>query len=544
MVLLGHLFLGIAHIALLPPWEGFDETAHYSYLQQIADTFELPRQESARISKNVEEYSLLAPMPYGINGKFSYKSFFESPAKVVDSGYQHIHIRPKNPRKYTQGKVFNWQSQHPPLYYFILAPIYKATTHLSWAGQLFFLRFISYLFAWSALLIAVYTSFTFIYRNSSANQSLGLWILLVIVTWPIFFSSWYPGMARIGNDSLCAFIMALVWYVLTAILNKGFSFRYALILGMLLGLGCLTKTFFVPSTVGILSFLCIRQWRLGRRQFIKPFWGQLGLLLLIITCISGFWYVLNWYQHGVLSGSYEMILLKKAGGLLANLDSNFSMKAWLKGHATFTITLGWSSTWSHAIPPYIYLAPMAFNFIFAVSVYIFAVRHMNISKSAWLPVWMALPALLGFSFHVLVRIALTGEGGGPGGYYLHFLVAPLATALGIGFYAARSIRFLKWLGTILFTYALLFSIVISWAQVLLFSGIIYKIGGNKFYQLPESLPSLFGLPEALGRLNTLAFPTVGVLSWCFGVLLLLTGFIFFIKNYRSTQNAKVQSTTI
>jgi hypothetical protein len=37
-LLFGQLFFGIAHIALLPPWEGFDETAHYSSIQQIADT--------------------------------------------------------------------------------------------------------------------------------------------------------------------------------------------------------------------------------------------------------------------------------------------------------------------------------------------------------------------------------------------------------------------------------------------------------------------------------------------------------------------------
>lgn len=80
--ILGHLFLGIANIAILPPWEGFDETAHYSYLQYVADKKELPRQETARISKDIESYMLFGPLPYSSaapmekNGGFTYNSHF------------------------------------------------------------------------------------------------------------------------------------------------------------------------------------------------------------------------------------------------------------------------------------------------------------------------------------------------------------------------------------------------------------------------------------------------------------------------------------
>jgi hypothetical protein len=56
LLLNGYLFLGISHVAFLPPWEGFDETAHFSYIQQIADTGSLPKQNRAKISKEVEEY--------------------------------------------------------------------------------------------------------------------------------------------------------------------------------------------------------------------------------------------------------------------------------------------------------------------------------------------------------------------------------------------------------------------------------------------------------------------------------------------------------
>ena len=42
-LLLASLLIGLAHIAGLPPFEGFDEVAHYSYIEQIAKTGTLPR---------------------------------------------------------------------------------------------------------------------------------------------------------------------------------------------------------------------------------------------------------------------------------------------------------------------------------------------------------------------------------------------------------------------------------------------------------------------------------------------------------------------
>ena len=37
-LLLASLLIGLAHVASLPPLEDIDETAHYSYIAQIAKT--------------------------------------------------------------------------------------------------------------------------------------------------------------------------------------------------------------------------------------------------------------------------------------------------------------------------------------------------------------------------------------------------------------------------------------------------------------------------------------------------------------------------
>jgi hypothetical protein len=535
----GHLLLGVAHIAILPPWEGFDETAHYSYLQQIADTHKLPRQGTARMSGDVEKYRLFAPIPYSSdppmerNGGFTYKSFFEAPLDIVARGHDYVHGRLNAPRHYTKGKDGNWQSQHPPLYYLVLSPIYLATRHLSWAGQLFILRLISYLFGWSALMVGVCSCIIGNQRLSSTENKLPYeWAMLGLVTWPIIMPSWFPEMARLGNDSLCALIMALIWFFVVRASDTRLSLRYSLALGMLLGLGCLAKAFFVPVTIGVLTFLLVRQFKLQGTKGLKSLLFSLSLMLLIIACISGWWYAANWYQYGVALGSLEMITLQKAGGLLKALIDKFSIKAWLRGYAALLTTLGWCCTWSLARPPYIFLAPLAFIVIFAASSYIIALRRFKITTTAWLPAWCSVPVLLGLSYHVLIRIALTGEGRGTGGYWLHFLVVPLAVGLGIGFGAAWFKRGFRRTVSVLFLYAVAFSVAISWAQLLLFSGIIFKAGSSKFYQLPETMPPLLGVPEALSRLTVITYPNIGIIAWLFGGVMVVVGLKF---AWKSTQ---------
>ena len=156
-LLAGHLFVGLAHVAVLPPWEGFDETAHYSSVQQLADRREVPELYQARMSTDVERYSRLAPLPYSLEsqGGITYRTFFAGSGEELARAREFIHGRPDEPRRYAPGGLGNWEAQHPPLYYLVLVPVYGSTRHMSWAMHLVTLRVASYALAWTALLTGV-----------------------------------------------------------------------------------------------------------------------------------------------------------------------------------------------------------------------------------------------------------------------------------------------------------------------------------------------------------------------------------------------------
>ena len=72
VLLLGSLLVGLAHVALLPPFEGFDETGHYSYLQQLAETGRWPVRGD-KMSKDIDDYLAVAPSAYSTGGRWRYE---------------------------------------------------------------------------------------------------------------------------------------------------------------------------------------------------------------------------------------------------------------------------------------------------------------------------------------------------------------------------------------------------------------------------------------------------------------------------------------
>ena len=528
----GYLILGLSHIAFLPPWEGFDENAHFSYIQQIADTGSLPKPGSAKLSKNVDDYQQYAPMPYCYvpffkKGEgYTYHSFFNAPLALIQKAYTEIHVPPEKVRKYQPGHMLNWQTQHPPLYYMLLAPVFKLTQGMALIDQIFWLRLLSYLFAWAALLITVIGGYRLSQAQGDKTRLASKpWLVIGTVCIPLLFPSWFPEMARIGNDSLCALWISLLWLLLIRVHTVGKTVPVALMMGLLLGLGCLTKAFFVPLSAGFIFFLLLHD-TLSAGGSKRAALLQTFMVVLVMIAVSGWWYWGNWLEGRSLLGSNEMNVIGTSSGLLDLLRQHFAINSWLRGHAAMIVTLAWSCTWSFIRPAYIYMLPLAALVVFIALSYLWALRYHKIHSLEWAPVWCSLPVVLGLSYHVLLMIALTGEGRGTSGYYLLFMVPVIGTAVGLGLSSFWHKAFFRITAILLGMYAVCFAVVISWAQFMLFAGLFGASPDNRFYRIPATLPPYFGFPEAVANLSILAYPKLGIACWLVGGLLVATGLIW------------------
>jgi hypothetical protein len=303
-LLLAAVFLtGVAHVAILPPFEGMDEVAHWSSIQQIADEGHIPVYGTDRISADTDRYP--GPRP-SISGQ-PFRDWFDRSAGPVDTG----------PTQFAPGSRLNWEAQHPPLYYLLLAPLYRLVAGLSWPAHLLVLRLASWMiafagFAWGAI------------RTQSALGARGYTDcrLLLPALWPFLFPQFFPEMGRLTNDTLCLLLLAGVWATILAAQAHGLTRTRAATLGGLLAAGLLTKAFFLPVCLGVAILLRPRQ----RQSILPP-----ALMLGIAAAIGGPWYLTKWLETGSIIGADDFIAIEHAGGLMQGLATHFSLSQYILG---------------------------------------------------------------------------------------------------------------------------------------------------------------------------------------------------------------------
>ena len=454
-LLLASLLIGLAHIAGLPPFEGFDEIAHYSYIEQIAKTGTLPRAGD----------QLRQDAQHAMNVSVEYRSLFTADTKIIIRVRQAL----KAPRDASAtgepGSGENWEAvQHPPFYYMLLTPAYLLSERWSWVGQLALLRGLSYLAAWLSLCLAV-----FVADKSFSTSGLGRAMVTAPALWPFVFPGWFPEMARLGNDSLVALLVASAVAVVICAPTRRWSTW--LLLGAICGLGALTKVTFLPFLAAIALLLLYRTWR----RDASP-WQFLGFLATALA-VAGWWYFQRSVETGMLFATPAGLFLKERGGLIAGLMQHFSVDALAWAIPAAGMSFLWSGTLSGMTPPLIALAPLVVMSLLISCAYLFGFRSYRMY-----PLVQITPLTLGFwglaiSYPILVWMALYGRmwGGifGYGGYpgwYLHSFAPALAPVIGIAITTLARNRLARTVVWLLLAYNVAFLFGATFMQFLYFTG--------------------------------------------------------------------------
>src|SRR4051794_19707415 len=89
LLLLGSLLTGLGFVALLPPFEGFDETGHYSAIAQFAETGRAAK-PGDKMAKAVDDYLERAPAADSMQGSWRYHAFFAAGPDTIAAGRRAI----------------------------------------------------------------------------------------------------------------------------------------------------------------------------------------------------------------------------------------------------------------------------------------------------------------------------------------------------------------------------------------------------------------------------------------------------------------------
>jgi hypothetical protein len=516
LYLLSMMLIGIGYISILPPFEGFDETAHYSRLRETKDDPLAIFNRDSFLDRAVVEYT--GPVPYSsgeppFDSGFNYQKFFSD--KANQENYIKNYWHSPMSTSFVDSSDRNWQNQHPPLYYLLLAPL--TIQSIPFIYQFYVIRVFSFIIALAGIFFGL-LSLRNIFQSNGDKNELAAYFFGFIV-YPIIFPMFFLEFARIGNDSLCLLILGLISYVWTFNFETSYSKSKPLLIGFLLGIGLLTKALFIPITGAILFLLAIQNFANGITlskglKLLK----KLSLILFPSAIIGGSWYLFKILVYGDPGLGAEVVELGSNGGLITGLINNFSFVGFIRGLLVPIVSFSWAGSWSLVrMSEYLQLPLLFFGFGL-LYLHFKYLSKVSIENYHWLGFLMFLFVYIGLAVHVVISMSLTGLGQS-GGWYLHILMPLLAPAIGLASFRFIQSYFNKTIFFALLIYSFLFQLGAILSHAALFGAGAFK-GANKSFVFNQDILTLDSISKIYKNLSVISFPNLSFVSFLLGFFIL------------------------
>jgi hypothetical protein len=257
--------MGAGYALGAPAWETPDEPAHYNYIRHVAETAGFPVMQVGDYDAAEMERLKAARFP---------------PTMSVDG--------------------VRYENHQPPLYYVLMAPLFKASASLPVTQQVVVLRLASVLL--SAVVLLVANAIARAIFPANPLTALAVPAFMAVIPMRAAMS------AAINNDTLSELLLAIILLLsLPRLQDRLPARRYILLAGLVYGLGLLTKvTVYVGA--GICAAAELGRWWLARgdhsaAQDRRAFVDGLGTLAgvgAVGLALGGWWFVRNALVYGNL----------------------------------------------------------------------------------------------------------------------------------------------------------------------------------------------------------------------------------------------------
>jgi hypothetical protein len=334
LAVLAFLLRGAFYCVEQPIWEGFDEWAHFGYIQHVAQYGRLPSRVDP-ISGQLRRSLEIAPLSAAalLPGSLTYDEYWRLlPGQRIDRERELRGLRPTyRGADASGGTLTQYEAQQPPLYYLLLAIPYLIVSGASLPAQVLALRIVS-LFIAAAGLVLCYR----IAAEMPACRRAAPPILLLLASWPGLVVS----VSRIGNDGLALALGSVVILRLFRIVRRGSGMRDWALVGAALAAALLTKSYLL-TLVPLLPLMALIQ-ALRRKSSWQAVYGCL-LALALTGLAAGWWYIGAWQTTGTLSG--EQVDAAARFDLAGKFAAIWNVR-WLRVLDSVATTHVWTGGWS------------------------------------------------------------------------------------------------------------------------------------------------------------------------------------------------------
>ena len=307
VIVIAFIGLGLMYDVTVPFFEKPDELKHFAVIQHIQDQWQLPVVE-AGVYKPWDQEGTQPPLYHmlaaGLTAWLDLSDFAEPP---------------RNPH-YADDRSFVWRERGNNNLYLHTPGETWATTPTFLAARL--ARWLS-LAAGVGTLLLIHRLASLIFANDSAspltketskpkNQRFTKSHLPLIATALVAFLPQYLHVSSaITNDSLSVTLAAGGLLLLALILKEGGSIHYSVWLGVILGLGAITKLslLYLAPLIALVYLYDLWRYRTWQRFILS------GLIIGGLTLlISGWWFWRNWHLYGDITALNAHLLYR--GGAL------------------------------------------------------------------------------------------------------------------------------------------------------------------------------------------------------------------------------------
>ncbi|HLK69996.1 MAG TPA: glycosyltransferase family 39 protein [Bryobacteraceae bacterium] len=286
------------YATMLPLWEGYDEWAHLAVIRTMAfDRVALvPRDQP--VPRDVAQSLAIAPVPWDLRDlpppSVTEDAYWSMPIDARAQRETAFRALPKGADRNDQAAGLTaYEALQAPLYYWLMAPPMRLMSAASLAAQVLAIRWLSIAIASSIIPLIFLVA-----RATFEDDRLALCCIAAVALMPgLAFD-----VARVGNECL-----AMVWFSLLIWLGlrEEMSWRAYVAAGVTLGLGLLTKAYFLTAVPAVLLLPFFRREKTRKWRGLVP----AGIAL----AISGWWFVRNLRTTGALSGLSEAVMLHNTG---------------------------------------------------------------------------------------------------------------------------------------------------------------------------------------------------------------------------------------
>ncbi len=424
---------GSFYCSVIPLWEGYDEWVHFAYIQHLLAHGTLPVGTETRVSREIEASLLLLPLPWELRDLAA--------PHVTHDGYWRLTAEERAERsgrlksipkawalEPAEARILLYEAQQPPLYYWLLQWPLTVMRDRPLPDRVFLLRYLSLILASGVIPIGYAVA-----RRTFRHPGVAFGIIGTIAVMPEFTLE----LSRVANDSLATVLFSLLLLFAIRICDEPGRTGTSLAYGLTLGLGLLTKSYFltaVPATA--LQFLWLF-W--GKRPQRRRILVQGCLIAGTAFAVAGWWYVRNRILLGSWSGLQQDVALN--GMSLAAVLYQIPLIQWRLAFDSFFVSHIYFGNWS-----FLQLRSWIYHFFLYLALigvigYLILVWRCLAGKRLRRPLpfdesrvhiaaCFLLTFALGLAYHVMVTFA-TGGGSSTNGWYIYCLIVGetlLATA--------------------------------------------------------------------------------------------------------------------